>query len=139
MAHNNQMALLKQGPQAWNAWRREQPNAIVDLSAGSLRGLNLAGADLSGADLRGADLRGTVLDGSNLSSACLSGANLFKATLDGADLSGCDLTGAQFLHCGQLEAARNWQLAYRDEGLACGATIPARANDPADGQGSNSG
>ena len=133
MAREDQIVLLKQGPQAWNAWRREQPNAVVDLSTGGLRGLDLAGADLSGADLRGADLRGTVLDGSNLAGARLEGANLFKATLDGADLYKCDLSGAQFLHCGQLEVAQNWQSAYRDEGLACGATIPVMADDNADG------
>ena len=42
----------------------------------------------------------------------------------GADLSAADLRGARFLHCPQLEAARNWQAAYRDEDLACGAAIP---------------
>ena len=135
MAREDQVALLKQGPQAWNAWRREQPNAIVDLSAGALRGLNLAGADLSGADLRDADLRGTVLNGSNLAGAHLEGANLFKATLDDADLYKCDLSGAEFLHCGQLEVAQNWQSANRDEGLACGAAIPVMADDNADGPG----
>lgn len=87
MAREDQVTLLKQGPQAWNAWRHEQPNAIVDLSVGELRELNLAGADLSGADLRGADLRGNVLKGSNLAGARLDGANLFKAILDGADFA----------------------------------------------------
>ena len=135
MAREEQVALLKQGPQAWNAWRREQPNAIVDLSAGALRGLNLAGADLSGADMRDTDLRGTVLNGSNLAGARLAGTNLFKALLDGADLYKCDLSSAQFLHCGQLEVAQNWQSAYRDEGLACGAAIPVMADDNADEPG----
>jgi len=135
MTREDQVALLKQGPQAWNAWRHEQPNAIVDLSAGALRGLNLAGADLSGADLRGTDLRGTVLNGSNLAGAHLEGANLFKATLDGADLYECDLSGAQFLHCGQVEVAHNWQSAYRDEDLACGAAIPVMSDDSADEPG----
>ena len=49
----------------------------------------------------------------------------FKAVLDGADLNRADLTGAQFLHCGQIEVAHNWQSAYRDEELACGAALPA--------------
>lgn len=123
--------LLKQGPQAWNAWRRAQPGTSVDLSAGALRGLDLAGADLSGADLRGADLRGAVLKDSNLAGACLERANFFKATLDGADLYKCDLSSAQFLHCNQLVAAQNWQLAYRDEDLACGAAIPGVPDDNA--------
>ena len=91
MANNQQMDLLKQGPQAWNAWRAEQTEVSVDLSGAALRGLDLEGADLSGADLKDADLR-----------------------------------GVQFLQCPQLVTARNWQSAYRDQDLACGAEIPNR-------------
>ena len=40
MANKEQMNLLKQGPQAWNAWRAEQAEANVDLSEGALRGLD---------------------------------------------------------------------------------------------------
>ena len=57
--------------------------------------------------------------------AYLKGANLFKAVIDGADLNETDLRGVQFLHCAQLEAAHNWQAAYRDEALACGAAMPS--------------
>jgi len=57
----------------------------------------------------------------------LEGANFFKAALDGADLAGASLDGAQFLNCAQLIVARNWQSAFRDEMLACGAAIPDRA------------
>ncbi len=126
MANNQQIDLLKQGAPAWNAWRAEQSEARVDLSGGALRGLDLEGADLSGADLRDADLRGANLSGTNLKSARLEGANLFKAILDGADLNEADLRGVQFLQCPQLESAHNWQSAYRDEDLACGAAIPSR-------------
>ena len=45
---------------------------------------------------------------------------------DGADLAGAFLNGAQFLICAQLVGARNWQSAFRDETLACGASIPDR-------------
>ena len=126
MANNQQMDLLKQGAQAWNAWRAEHTEAAVDLSGGSLRGLDLEGADLSGADLKDADLRGANLSGANLSGADLGGANLFKAIIDGADLNQADLSGVQFLQCPQLESAHNWQSACRDEDLACGAAIPSR-------------
>ena len=56
---------------------------------------------------------------------------LSRAGLRGLDLSGFDLTGAfldgvQFLNCAQLTVARNWQLAFRDETLGCGAPIPDR-------------
>ena len=125
MANNEQVDLLKQGPQAWNAWRAEQSGASVDLSGGALRGLDLEGADLSGADLKGADLRGANLSSANLTRAHLEGANLFKAILNGANLNEADLSGVQFLQCPQLESAHNWQSAYRDEDLACGAAIPS--------------
>ena len=61
----------------------------------------------------------------NLAGAHLEGANLFKAVLDGADLAGAFLHGAQFLNCAQLVVTRNWQSAFRDDELACGAAIPA--------------
>ena len=126
MANNEQMDLLKQGTQAWNAWRAQQTEASVDLSGGALRGLDLEGADLSGADLKDADLRGANLSGANLNGAHLEGSNLFKVIIDGADLTGADLRGVQFLQCPQLESAHNWQSAYRDQDLACGAAIPSR-------------
>jgi uncharacterized protein YjbI with pentapeptide repeats len=94
------------------------------LSRAGLRGLDLSGFDLSRADLRGADLRGTDLGEANLSGAHLEGANLFKAVLDDADLTGAFLQGAQFLNCAQLTVTRNWQSAFRDDELACGASIP---------------
>jgi DNA invertase Pin-like site-specific DNA recombinase len=34
------------------------------------------------------------------------------------------LTGAQFLNCARLIVAQNWQSAFRDEALGCGAPIP---------------
>ncbi len=126
MANNEQIDLLKQGTLAWNAWRAEQTEAAVDLSGGALRGLDLEGTDLSGADLRHADLRGANLSGANLTGAHLEGANLFKASIDGADLNQADLRGVRFLQCPQLISAHNWQSAYRDEDLACGAAIPSR-------------
>jgi uncharacterized protein YjbI with pentapeptide repeats len=84
----------------------------------------LSGFDLSQADLRPADLRGVNLSQANLSSAHLDGANFFKAVLDGADLAGAFLYEAQFLNCAQLVVTRNWQSAFRDETLGCGASIP---------------
>ncbi len=126
MANNQQTDLLKRGTQAWNAWRAEQTEATVDLSGGALRGLDLEGADLSGADLRRADLRGANLSGTKLMGARLEGANLFKAIIEGADLNEANLRGVQFLQCPQLKSAHNWQSAYRDEDLACGAAIPSR-------------
>ena len=123
MANDEHLALLIGGASGWNAWRAGQ-DAKPDLSRASLRGVDLSRFDLSQTDLRGADLRGANLSGTNLSAAHLEGANLFKAVLDGTDLAGAYLYGAQFLNCAQLVVTRNWQSAFRDEALACGASIP---------------
>jgi uncharacterized protein YjbI with pentapeptide repeats len=106
----------------------------VDLSKRDLRGANLRGANLSGvrlsrfnlggADLRGADLRGADLQQARLQEAKLEGAYIRGANLGAADLTEAFLYGAINLTCSQLRQARNWQRAYRDEKLACGATIP---------------
>jgi uncharacterized protein YjbI with pentapeptide repeats len=66
------------------------------------------------------------LSGTSLLAAHLEGANLFKAVLDDANLARAYLYGAQFLNCAQLVVTQNWQSAFRDEALACGASIPNR-------------
>ena len=106
------------------------------LKAADLKGASIAFANLSYADLERADLSGTDLSqtdlswanlsGANLKCAHLEGSNLFKVLINGADLKEADLRGVQFLQCPQLVTARNWQSAYRDQDLACGAGIPNR-------------
>jgi uncharacterized protein YjbI with pentapeptide repeats len=125
MPKDEHVAMLARGAAVWNEWRAKSHDT-PDLSGAGLRGLDLRGFELSGADLRGADLRGTNLSEANLSLAHLDGVNFFKAVLDGADLAGAFLNGAQFLNCAQLVVTRNWQSAFRDDALACGAAIPGR-------------
>ena len=130
MADEAHLAVLKQGADAWNAWRAAHADTPADLANASLRGLDLAKANLAGADCRKADLRGTILSGATLTDANLAGANFFKSVLDAADLAGANLIGARFLNCAQLETARNWQSAFRDPDLACGAPVPGIADPP---------
>src|SRR3954453_18459775 len=61
MANEEHVALLKQGGNAWNAWRRQNPDLRPDL-----RGADLRGADLSEAKLDGAVLIETNLEDANL-------------------------------------------------------------------------
>jgi uncharacterized protein YjbI with pentapeptide repeats len=124
MPNDEQIAMLRRGAAAWNAWRAEH-DELPDLSRAGLRGLDLSGFDLSRADLQDADLRGTNCSGANLAGAHLERANLFKAVLDGADLAGAFLHDAQFLNCAQLVVTRNWQSAFRDDNLGCGAPTPS--------------
>ena len=130
MADEAHLAVLKQGADAWSAWRAAHAGTPADLAHASLRGLDLAKANLAGADCRKADLRGTILSGATLTDANLAGANFFKSVLDAADLAGANLIGARFLNCAQLETARNWQSAFRDPDLACGAPVPRIADPP---------
>jgi len=125
MPNDEHVAMLGRGVAAWNEWRTKH-DETPDLSRAGLRGLDLSGFDLSRADLRGADLRGTKFCDADLSGAHLEGANFFKAVLDGANLAGAFLNAAQFLNCAQLIVTRNWQSAFRDDALACGAAIPDR-------------
>jgi uncharacterized protein YjbI with pentapeptide repeats len=129
MPDDEHLAVLRRGAAAWNAWRAAHDGA-PDLSRAGLRGIDLSGFDLSRADLRGVDLRGTNCSGANLAGAHLEGANLFKAVLDGADLAGAHLYDAQFLNCAQLVVTRNWQSAFRDDALGCGASIPPKEPSP---------
>jgi uncharacterized protein YjbI with pentapeptide repeats len=130
MSEKTHLALLKHGVIGWNEWRAAHADARPELSGAGLCGLELAGANLAGADLRRADLRGANLSGATLAGADLEGADFFKAVLDGADLGGANLGGARSLNCWQLEKTRNWQSAFRDPDLACGAPIPRERVHP---------
>jgi uncharacterized protein YjbI with pentapeptide repeats len=102
MANPEYLQILKQGVEAWNAWRKQISYVVLsgaipsgaDLSGANLSAAHLSGANLIMADLSGADLSGADLSGANLSLANLDKANLDKAHLIMADLSGADLTGA---------------------------------------------
>jgi hypothetical protein len=97
---------LRQGAEAWNRWRSENPDLRPDLSTqvltdAPLSGYNLSGAHLEeailvgakleSANLEGADLTNAILMSAKLSKAKLKGATLFCANFAEADLSGADL------------------------------------------------
>jgi hypothetical protein len=127
MSSEAREAILRSGVGAWNAWRRENPEANVDLSGLELNGLDLSGANLSevklieaklvGAKLKSANLAGASLDVADLSYANLQGANLSAATLIrcnllNANLSQCALfrTQADFANCRNANLARSFAI-----------------------------
>src|SRR5215469_12161048 len=92
MANQEQMAMLKQGVERWNAWRRQYPDHQPDLrnaqlSNANLREANLSSTHLGAADLRAADCRKANLRGADLRNADLRGADLSFADLRFANLT----------------------------------------------------
>jgi len=97
MANDEHVALLKRGVDAWNAWRRENPDIQPDLErAWGLSEANLASAYLLRASLKFANLRKANLDRANLVVANLFGAQLSEANLRGANLLGANLSWVDF-------------------------------------------
>ncbi len=124
MANQQHVAILKQGAQAWNLWRQQNPTVAPDLSRANLSRANLEGVNLSGANLSGANLEGVDLSNVkmthfivnvapppselvfdweysaanfrniDLSNANLSGSDFRNASFNGGNLSGVNLTGA---------------------------------------------
>lgn len=72
MANPEHLAILKQGVEVWNQWRREHSDIHLDLSGADLRE-----ADLFGADLRKANLSRTILIQTNFQQATLSGCRVY--------------------------------------------------------------
>jgi hypothetical protein len=87
MADKEHVEILKQGFEAWTAWRNDSPGILPDLS----------GADLSNAKLEGANLRDANLSHTNLKGAILMSADLRGAVLDGADLTEAVLSQTVFV------------------------------------------
>ena len=56
VANSEQLAILKQGVEAWNLWREEHPKCRLDLHRAALYGAELSKAQLSNADLTKAGL-----------------------------------------------------------------------------------
>ena len=94
-ANPEHLAILKQGVDAWNEWRKQNPDIRPDLSEADLNGAYLVQADLSGVNLTGADLSGADLSGANLSGADLSNANLEFSQLVQCNLTDATLTGTR--------------------------------------------
>ncbi|MEM9502980.1 MAG: TIR domain-containing protein [Cyanobacteria bacterium P01_E01_bin.43] len=87
MANEKQVALLRQGIEAWNRWREENPDEAIDLRDADLSGANLSGANLRDANLTGANLTGANLTGANLTGANLSDVLFIETVFVDVDLS----------------------------------------------------
>lgn len=104
MTNEELVQLLTTDVPAFNAYRKEHPDAKIDLNRVKLSGAQLSGADLTNTNLSGADLTRTNLLGANLTEAILSEARLIKADLFHANLSWAKLSRAK-LCCANLSGA----------------------------------
>ncbi len=104
MANPEHLAKLREGVEAWNQWRKQNPTIRPDLSEADLSETDLGRSNLSNADIHWANLRGTSFSGANLSAANLTAANFHGADLTRADLTGADLTGAAIVRANLEEA-----------------------------------
>jgi len=80
MADNNQIAILSQGVEAWDRWREENPDVLIDLKNAKLMHMNLENANLAKADLKGANLSFTNFKNANLSSVSFDQKIMWKLT-----------------------------------------------------------
>jgi Pentapeptide repeats (8 copies) len=104
MANEKHLAILKQGVEVWNKWRKDNAGIVPVLSEVNLSKENLCGANLIWANLRGTNLTEANLSGANLSRANLNKANLRGANLAGANLAGANLNEANFSEVNLTEA-----------------------------------
>lgn len=111
--------LLTVGPEAWNTWRKENPDVKLDFSGHKFEGiltahlydLDFSGVDISGAKLTSAnlsrtnlagalawrtDFAGATLDDANLNGALLTQANLGRSSIRGTNFSGAELSRTIF-------------------------------------------
>ncbi|MGY4257650.1 uncharacterized protein YjbI with pentapeptide repeats [Bradyrhizobium sp. USDA 4516] len=113
MANGEHVALLKQGVDAWNAWRFKNPNSRPDLSETDLSGMNLSGANLAEAKLVVANLSGADLKRARLIDANLNSANLRRANLSGANLLAANLIEANLIEADLRRADLNFAELYK--------------------------
>ncbi len=118
MANEEQLAILKQGVDVWNQWRKENPDVEIDLGYANLgsskflqealsTGKHFSLADVA-VDLSGINLSQANLNFVDLYAVNLSSANLHNANLTGAQLTGSNLCQADFSAANLLQVDFSW-------------------------------
>ncbi len=104
MVNGEHLALLKQGVDAWNKWKKNNPQIRPNLSFATGKGITIKGGKLSGVDLSRTNLSRADLSRVDLMGANLSEANLKEAYISEADLTGANLTNADFTSADLISA-----------------------------------
>lgn len=107
MANETQLRILRQGTDAWNQWRRENPGIHPDISNALLSRADLSRADLSYTNLNGADLREANLRWATVRKAELNNANLTRAILHDAHIESANVIDANLSGAGLISSRIN--------------------------------
>src|SRR5262249_27795291 len=84
MAIQEQVEILQQGADAWNTWRAQHTDVVVDLSGADFSKANFGDINLSKANFGGIDLGEANLGGLNFfGEVAFGGANLRRANFRG--------------------------------------------------------
>jgi len=87
MANPEHVEILRQGADAWNKWREENPKTEPDLIDADITGLDLPGISFRRANLSGALLMFNDFSGADFRNAHLVGVDLYNSVLTGVDFS----------------------------------------------------
>jgi hypothetical protein len=139
VANEAQVKLLKEkGVEAWNDWRKQNPEVRPNLREADLRKAYLSGANLSGANLASANFDEAQLVGANLRSACLDKAAFSWSWLFGVDFRGASLRDAEFiwsdLRMADLSGVHFWMTDLRGSDLSGADLTKARFKNCSMGQ-----
>jgi uncharacterized protein YjbI with pentapeptide repeats len=96
MANPEHLVILKQGVDAWNAWRKQHPGNEPNLRKARLVGKNLENINFNDTNLRRSDLRKTNLSGASFRRTDLRRAKLSEATIRHADFTSAILVDTDF-------------------------------------------
>lgn len=97
MANPEHVAIVNQGRNAIDKWRREHPDEGLDLVGAALNFVDLRSAILTGANLSCADLRNAKLTKADLSKADIRLANLYRVDLQEVNLISSDLSDSNLI------------------------------------------
>lgn len=132
MANPQHLALLREGVETWNQWRKERveeerENSVQAAGNGyikkryphhvDLSDADLEDCDLSLADLSGANLRGARLVHANLLGADLHQADLYRAIFNIASLEYADLREAYLVETSMADV-NLWRADLRNANLS---------------------
>jgi hypothetical protein len=111
MANPEHVEVVKQGAEAIQKWREDNPKMKLDLGGADLHRAHLTEANLTGAFLVRADLSEAELREANLAGAELGDADLHEANLAGANLREASLARANLYQVRGAPLAHNLETA----------------------------